>query len=170
MIITIGGSIGSGKSTLARELAKKFKLKHISAGMIMREMAEKMRMSIEEFSRYAESDAEIDLEIDRKQKDMAKENCVVDGRLSGHFLDADLRIWLKAPLEARVDRIAKRDKKTKKDAKEDIVGREDSERKRYMEVYGINIDDMLIYDLIIDSNRFNVTSIVDIVSTAVKNI
>ncbi|RLI90672.1 MAG: cytidylate kinase, partial [Candidatus Altiarchaeales archaeon] len=39
MIITIGGSICSGKTTLARELAKRFNLKHISAGSIMREMA-----------------------------------------------------------------------------------------------------------------------------------
>ncbi|MBN2014806.1 MAG: AAA family ATPase [Candidatus Altiarchaeota archaeon] len=170
MIITIGGTIGSGKTTLARELAKKFKLKHISAGMIMRDMAEKTKMSVEEFSKYAESDSEIDLEIDRQQKEKVKGNCVVDGRLSGHFLNADLKIWLKAPIDIRIDRIAERDKKTKEDAKKDLIDRENSERKRYMEVYGINIDDMSIYDLVIDSNRFNVESIAEIVSTAVKNI
>lgn len=170
MIITIGGSIGSGKTTLAKELSNKFKLKHVSAGLVMRKMAEKMEMTIEEFSKYAESDPEIDMEIDRQQKKMAKGDCVVDGRLSAYFLDPDLRIWLTAPLKVRINRLAKRDKKIKEDAKTALMDRENSEKKRYMEIYGINLDDMTNYDLVINTETFDVKTIVDIVSVAIKNI
>jgi cytidylate kinase len=170
MIITIGGSIGSGKTTLAKELSKKYKLKHVSAGLVMRKMAEKMEMTIEEFSKYAESDPEIDMEIDRQQKKMAKGDCVVDGRLSAYFLEPDLRIWLTAPLRVRINRLAKRDKKIKEDAKNALIDRENSEKKRYLEIYGINLDDMTNYDLVINTETFDVKTIVDIVSVAIKNI
>jgi CMP/dCMP kinase len=170
MIITIGGSIGSGKTTLAKELAKKYKLKHISAGLVMRNMAEKMGMTIEEFSKYAEGDPEIDMEIDRQQKKLAKGDCVVDGRLSAYFLEPDLRVWLTAPLKVRISRTAKRDKKIKEDAKAALINRENSEKKRYMEIYGINLDDMTNYDIVINTETFDVKTIVDLVSVAIKNI
>jgi len=170
MIITIGGSICSGKTTLARELAKKFNLKHISAGSIMREMAKKRGMSLLEFSRYAESNPEVDLEIDRRQKELATGNCVVDGRLSAHFLDSDLKIWLDAPLNVRVERLSERDKKSEEDAKRSIIEREDSERRRYMEIYGINLGDISTYDLIINTAKFDIKTMTELVSIAIRNI
>jgi len=170
MIITIGGSICSGKTTLARELAKRFNLKHISAGSIMREMAKKRGMSLLEFSRYAESNPEVDLEIDRRQKELATGNCVVDGRLSAHFLDSDLKIWLDAPLNVRVERLSERDKKSGEDAKRSIIEREDSERKRYMEIYGINLRDISTYDLIINTAKFDIKTMTELVSIAIRNI
>ena len=170
MIITIGGSICSGKTTLARELAKKFNLRHISAGSIMREMAKKRGMSLLEFSRYAESNPEVDLEIDRRQKELATGNCVVDGRLSAHFLDSDLKIWLDAPLNVRVERLSERDKKSEEDAKRSIIEREDSERKRYMEIYGINLRDISTYDLIINTAKFDIKTMTELVSIAIRNI
>jgi len=170
MIITIGGSVCSGKTTLARELAKKFNLKHISAGSIMREMAKKRGMSLLEFSRYAESNPEVDLEIDRRQKELATGNCVVDGRLSAHFLDSDLKIWLDAPLNVRVERLSERDKKSEEDAKRSIIEREDSERRRYMEIYGINLGDISTYDLIINTAKFDIKTMTELVSIAIKDI
>ena len=170
MIITIGGSICSGKTTLARELAKKFNLRHISAGSIMREMAKKRGISLLEFSRYAESNPEVDLEIDKKQKELASGNCVVDGRLSAYFLDSDLKIWLDAPLNVRAERLSERDKKSEEDAKRSIIEREDSERKRYMEIYGINLRDISAYDLIINTAKFDIKTMTELVSIAIKDI
>jgi len=170
MIITIGGSVCSGKTTLAKKLAEKFKLKHISAGLIMREMAKKRGISLQEFSKYAESNPEIDLEIDKKQREFASGNCVVDGRLSAHFLDSDLKVWLDAPLDIRAERLSERDKKPGGDAKKSIIEREDSERKRYMEIYGINLEDMSIYDIIINTAKFDIKTMTELVSIAIKNI
>lgn len=170
MIITIGGSIGSGKTTLAGEISKRFNLEHISTGEIMRGMAKEKRMSLLEFSRYAESNPEIDREIDQRQKNLAKDNCVVDGRLSAYFLPAELKVWLDAPLEVRVDRVAKRDNVSEKEARKEILEREQSEKKRYREIYDIDLDDMEIYDLIINNEKFSIKDTADIVSTAIKGI
>lgn len=170
MIITIGGSICAGKTTLARELANKFGLKHISAGVIMREMARERGVSLLEFSRYAESNPGVDREIDVKQRELAKGDCVVDGRLSAHFLDSDLRIWLDAPLDIRVGRLSERDGKPVGDARKSLIARENSERGRYMKIYGIDLDDMHIYDLILNTAKFDIKTMVEIISLAIENL
>jgi cytidylate kinase len=171
MIITIGGSIGSGKTTLAAEISHRFGMAHVSVGEVMRQMAKDRKMELIEFSKYAEANPGIDKEIDRKQKDMcSKGNCVVDGRLSAYMLDADLRIWLDAPLIVRAQRVAKREKKTETRAKKDILKREESEKKRYKDIYKIDLDDRAIYDLVINTKRFSVEEIVNMVSAIIKSI
>jgi cytidylate kinase len=171
MIITIGGSIGSGKTTLAAEISRRFDMAHVSVGQVMRQMAKERGMDILEFSKYAEANPSVDKEIDRKQKSMCSNgNSVVDGRLSAYMLDANLRLWLDAPLEVRAQRVSKRDKTTETRAKKDIIKREESEKKRYKDIYKIDLDDRAIYDLIINTKRFTVEEIVSIVSAIVKSI
>ncbi len=171
MIITIGGSIGSGKTTLASEISHRFGMSHVSVGEVMRQMAKDRKMELIEFSKYAEANPGIDKEIDRKQKDMCSNgNCVVDGRLSAYMLDADLRIWLDAPLAVRAQRVSKREKTTEVRAKKDILKREESEKKRYKEIYKIDLDDRSIYDLVINTKRFSVEEIVNMVSAIIKSI
>jgi cytidylate kinase len=169
MIITIGGSIGSGKSTLAEAISKRFNYKHISAGKVMRDMAEEKGISLLEFSKYAEKHPEIDKEIDRRQKEQAKNcNCVIDGRISAYIMPADLCIWLDAPLDIRAARVSKREKISVKDALEGILRREGSEKKRYKEIYKIDLTDHRIYDLIVNTKRINVEEMTDLVSEAIK--
>ena len=171
MIITIGGSIGSGKTTLAAEISRRFDMLHVSAGEVMRQMAKEKGVDLIDFSEYAEKNPGIDKEIDHKQKDMcSKGNCVVDGRLSAYMLDANLRIWLDAPLEVRAQRVAKREKTTETRAKKDILKREESEKKRYKEIYKIDLDSREIYDLVINTKRFSVEEIVNMISAIIKSI
>lgn len=170
MIITIGGSIGSGKTTLAKKISKRFNLKQVSAGSVMRGMAKEKGMTLLDFSVYAESNPEIDREIDERQKSLAKDNCVVDGRLSAYFIPADLKIWLDAPLKNRVKRVMKRDNTSKEEARNEIVKRERSEKKRYRGIYDINLDSKEIYDLIINNGRFNIENTTGIVSAAIEGI
>jgi cytidylate kinase len=173
MIITISGQIGAGKSTLAREIAKRFNLKHISAGEIMRKMAEKHEMSLMEFSKFAELNSWIDRVIDEKQKKLAeKGNCVVEGRISAHFLKPELRIFLIAPLEIRARRIAERDNISGgiRKAIELIQKREESERKRYKKIYHIDFDSFENYDVILNTGVFNQNQLIDIVSAIITKI
>ena len=170
MIVTIGGSVGSGKSTLAREISSRFDLKHISAGVIMREMAREKGMDLLEFSRFAEENPQIDREIDDRQKEMAKGNCVAEGRLSTHFLKADISVWLTAPLDVRATRVAYREKISPGEAKKRIIKREASERKRYKEFYNIELDDMSKYDLILNAGKFDIDATARIVSLAIEQI
>ncbi|MCX6695926.1 MAG: AAA family ATPase, partial [Candidatus Altiarchaeota archaeon] len=156
MIVTIGGSVASGKSTLAERLSKRLGFKRLSAGQIMREMAAERGVSLLEFSRYAEEHPEVDREIDERQRKVASTgNYVVDGRLSAHFLKPDLSVWLNAPVEVRASRILDRGEKYRslEEASEAISQREASERKRYREFYGIDLDDMRVYDMVLNTGK-----------------
>ena len=168
MIVTISGLIGSGKTTLARNISKRLNFRYISVGEIMRKMAEERGISLLEFSRYAELNPEIDREIDKRQKSLVDGNCIVDGRLSAFFLNPDLRIWIMAPLDTRIERIAKRDNLTREEAEDVIIKREESERKRYREIYDINLDDIGIYDIIINTERFSIEDATRIVSEIIS--
>jgi CMP/dCMP kinase len=159
MIITVGGQAGSGKTTLAKALAERLAFRHLSAGRVMRDMASERSVSLVEFSKYAEEHPEVDREIDDRQKRLAQgADCVVDGRLSRHFLNPDLSIWLVAPAQVRANRIVGRGEKYKsaKDAELDMTLRDESERRRYMKYYRIDINDLTAYDLVINTGRFDI--------------
>lgn len=170
MIITIGGKIGAGKTTVARVLAEKLGIKHISAGEIFRKLAEERKMSIEEFSKLAERDESIDKMIDEKQKELAKHGSVVDGRLSGIMLSADLKVFLVAPLEVRARRVAEREDKSYELALNEIKLREESEAKRYKKIYGVDMNEISLYDLVINTAKFDAKSIAEIIYAAAKTI
>ena len=168
MIIIVSGLIGSGKTTVAKALAKKFKLKHVSAGEIFRSMAEEKGISLEELTRLAEKNHSLDREVDEKQEKLATGSAVVDGRLSGWLLNADLKIWLRAPLEVRARRVAKRESKSFKQAFEETKHREESEARRYREIYKIDIGDMSPYNAVIDTSLWNAGEVVSIVAKMVE--
>ncbi len=170
MIVTISGLIGSGKTTLATTLAKKFKLRHISAGLVFRKMAKERGLTLAEFSKLAEGNAEIDKEVDSRQVQLAsKGSAVVDGRLSGWLVkNADIKIWLKASLEERAKRVGKREGKSFEEALRETKEREASEVKRYREIYGIDLYNLLIYDAVLNTDLFNAKEVAKIIETMVK--
>ncbi|MDR2874164.1 MAG: AAA family ATPase [Methanobrevibacter sp.] len=170
MIITIGGLAGTGTTTSSEILSKKLKIPYISAGDIFRQMAKEYDMSILKFSEFAENNIDIDLEIDKRQKEIAKnsKNLIVEGRLSAYFVESDLKIWMIAPLTVRAKRICERESKSFDLATSEIKIREDSEAKRYLEIHNININNLDIYDLIINTNSFNPGSIVEIINSTLK--
>ncbi|MCD5409620.1 MAG: AAA family ATPase, partial [Methanocellales archaeon] len=85
MIITLSGLSGTGKTTVGLAIGERFKLQLISVGEIFRMMAKNANMTLAEFGKLAESNAEIDKKIDREQSKIAEEgdNVLIDGRLSG---------------------------------------------------------------------------------------
>lgn len=169
MIVTIAGSIASGKTTLARGLAEKLGIKYVSAGSIMRSMAEEAGASLIEYSKHAEENPEIDKTVDERQKQLASSGyCVVDGRLGAYFLDADFKVFLTAPLEVRTKRLGGREKTA--DPAAEILAREGSERTRYKRIYGIDVTDLSVYDLILNTGKFTVEEMVDVVYSAVQKL
>ena len=171
MIITIGGLAGTGTSTTAELLSEKLGIDYISAGSVFRDMAREKGMSVLEFSEFAEGNDDIDKEIDKRQAEKAKsaENLIIEGRLSAYFVDnADLRLWLVTPFDVRSDRIAQREDKTVDVAKSEIITREKSEALRYKEIHNIDISNMDIYDLIINTDSFDPESISEIIIQTLK--
>ena len=171
MIITVGGLAGTGTTTTAEGLSEKLNIPYISAGFVFREMAAERGMSVLEFSEFAEGNDDIDKEIDKRQAEKAKqaENLIIEGRLSAFFVDnADLKICLITPFDVRSKRIAQREKKSVDVAKEEIITREKSEALRYKEIHNIDISNMEIYDLIVNTDSFDPQSISEIIIQTLK--
>jgi cytidylate kinase len=169
MIITVGGSPGTGTSTLARMLSRELDLRWVNSGELFRKIASDRGISLKELGRIAEESPEIDYLIDDAQRAMAIETGgVFEGRLSGHILDADLRILLKADRRVRAERIAVREKKLVEDALQESKVREECEARRYEKYYNIDLNDFSVYDLVIDSGTWDEKGVVAIAMAAVR--
>ena len=171
MIITIGGLAGTGTTTTAELLSEKLDIPYISAGFVFREMAAEKGMSVLEFSEFAEGNNDIDKEIDKRQALKAKEaeNLIIEGRLSAFFVDnADLKISLVTPFDVRSKRISDRENKSVEVAKKEIITREKSEALRYMEIHNIDISNMDVYDIIINTGTFNPEEVSEIIIQTLK--
>ncbi len=170
MRITISGLPGSGTSTVAKVIASKLDYSLISAGEIFRELARKRGYTLEEFGRIAEQDSEIDLYIDRLQKERAEKarNAVIEGRLSGWMVKDSFKVFLFADRESRVSRISKRENKDIYVAREETINREKDEERRYSKFYGIDVKDWSIYHVILNSAYFDPETIAGIIYKAVE--
>jgi len=165
MLITVSGPAGSGKSTAAAALAEALGYEHVSGGDIFRSLADDRGVSTVEFNRLAEEDDQIDRDLDCRLREIARErdDLVLESRLAGWMAGdhADFRLWLDAPLSVRASRIAEREGKSQDDAREETVARADSEARRYREYYGIDIADLSIYDLALNTARLGPEGVVD---------
>jgi cytidylate kinase len=169
VLLTISGLSGSGKTTVASGLSKRLGFLHISAGEVFRELARQRALSLEQLSWLAETDPKIDKLVDQRQAELAgsHENIVVDGRLSAWILKGDIAVWLKAPLEVRADRIARREGEDRATALRETQARDRSEAARYHAFYNIDAANLDIYDLIIDTRLWDQFAVIDIIAQAV---
>ncbi|MFC7046524.1 (d)CMP kinase [Halobacteriaceae archaeon GCM10025711] len=171
MLLTVSGPPGSGTSTVASALADQLGYEHVSGGDIFRELAAERDLSLAEFNELAERDDQIDRDLDRRLRETAKtrDDVVLESRLAGWLAGdhADIRIWLGAPLDARAERIADREDVSPEAAREQTGTRERSEKRRYREYYDIPFDDLSIYDLSLNTARWDADAVLAIVTEAV---
>ncbi len=169
--ITISGPPGSGTTTIAKKISDELEIPLISAGDLFRKLARERGMTVEEFGRYAESNPDIDMLIDRTQKEEAAslDECVVEGRLSAWMVDnATLKVLIFADDRVRFERIARRERKSIEVARQETIARENIEKERYKKYYGIEVDNWSIYDLIINSTSFKADEVVGIILKALE--
>jgi cytidylate kinase len=172
MLLTVSGPPGSGKSTTAAALADAFDLEHVSGGDIFRELAAERGYSLAEFNELAEENDQIDRDLDRRLQEIARErdDVVLESRLSGWLAadEADIRIWLDAPLDVRARRIGDREDKATERARTETEQREASEAQRYREYYDIDIADLSIYDLTVNTARWGEDAVLSLLVDAVE--
>lgn len=166
MIIVISGPSGSGKTTIAKILSNKLNMSYISAGELFRNMAKNAGKDVLDLNLAAEKDFSIDKEIDKKIFDIAsKGNVVVESHIVGWLLKdmADYNIYVWASLEERSKRISKRDKISYSEAIQKVIAREESHYLRFWKYYGIDLLDLSVFDLCINTERMPVDNIIDII-------
>lgn len=174
MRITVSGLPGSGTTSLSRYLAQKHNFTMISAGEVFRQLAKEHNMELARFGDLARQDPAYDKMIDARQKEIAQQqdNIIVEGRLSGWMVDnADLKIWLYAPIDCRIKRIVFRDQVAdEKTAMDLTLEREQCEADRYQSYYDIDITDLTIYHIILNSAQWDIDGLGAIVDTAITRL
>lgn len=156
MLITLSGLPGSGTSTVARMVASELGLDHLDGGTVFRALAAEQGLTLAAFAELAEGDDEIDRRLDDRLTERARAGDVLlESRLAGWLvtrasLDA-LRVWIECDEHRRAERVGARDGHAAADALAHNRVREASERARYRSYYGIDLTDLGVYDLVLDS-------------------
>ncbi len=157
--ISLAGDLGSGKTTVGEILSKKYNLKKISIGQILREMASAQGMSVAEFNTYMETHPEYDNLVDEKLKSYEKEsgNYLFDSRMAWHFVPSSFSVYMKVDVVTAAHRIMSADRENEKYPSVEVAvsrltDRRNSELLRYNSLYGVDISNLSNYDLVVDTS------------------
>lgn len=179
LVITIDGPSGAGKGTLAYFISETMDIPNYSAGDFFRGLAKEKSLTVEELSEQA--DKETDIKVDKRTLEKGlEEDCVIESRISSWVLGgySDLKIYVTADLGERARRVyqdlevdareAEEGASTMEEVKEKIRKRDHDNKERYREYYGIDVEDLEIYDLIIDNTDMHIEEQQQLVEKALK--
>ena len=172
MNITLSGLPGTGTTTVGNLVSAKLNMKFVSSGEIFRGFAKDRSLRLAEFGKLCEENPSVDKLIDSKQKELsdAQDNTIFEGRLSGHMCTSELKVWLFAPQDIRATRISQREDKTVDVVLKKMISREASEAKRYMSYYNIDINDVSVYNMVIDSSKATAEEIAAMIVDKVRQL
>lgn len=159
--IAISGKSGCGNSTVSRLTAGRLGLRMIN--YTFHTIAEERGMDFKQLCLLAEKDTSWDIYLDKRQVELAAAgDCVLGSRLAVWMLeDADLKVFLDAPLDVRAGRIRKREGGEPDAMLRDTRERDERDRLRYLKLYEIDNNDYRFVDLCIDTTDLSPEEIVD---------
>lgn len=171
LFITVSGPPGCGASTLCTRLSEAMDCPYVAGGDIFRDIAEERDMTLTQLSAKAQESDEIDRALDQRLRDiaeqwgMANKPFILESRLAGWLAGdrADLRIYLDAPEAVRRDRIEDRE-----ETAAELGVREVGEAGRYQSYYEIDVEDLELYDLHLNTARWNQAGVFELVRTAIE--
>ena len=176
-IITIAGDLGSGKSTAAQLLLCRLEGYELySTGKGFRAMAEKQGLTVNELSALAEKDESIDKTMDDVLVELGKsgKKLIVDSRMGWFFIPHSFKVYLAVDYAIAAQRIIGCNRggtEHYEDAAAAVLRlreRKESERKRFLTKYGVDIRDMRNYDIVIDTGKISAEGTVERIITAFK--
>lgn len=157
--ITIAGDIGSGKTTVGTLLARKLELEYVSTGSIQRSIAASQGRTTLELNQSSEADPAVDVGIDDflRQLNLQGKALVVESRLGWHFIPTSIKVYLYCAGEIAARRLvaAGRPDEAYENAEiafEKMRLRRASEDKRFRRLYGVDIENLRNYDIVLDTS------------------
>lgn len=171
--ITISGDPGSGKSSVARRLADSLGFRILSTGQLHRDIAASLGLSTLEANLRAETDEGIDSAIDSQLIAVGEEpdDVIFDSRLAWHFVSSAFKIHLIVDEHVGANRAfgdgerisAIEHYQSQESALHAIRERQDSERRRFLDKYQIDICRLRNYDLVIDTTEASAEDVAELV-------
>jgi cytidylate kinase len=170
LFVTVSGPPGSGVTTLCEGLSEALDCGYVSGGELFREIADERDVTLTQLVAEAGESDEIDRALDRRLRAIADEwgaankAFILESRLAGWVAGnrADLRVWVDAPEEVRIERTRSREEMTA-----EMQVREVIEEIRYESYYDIDLSDRSIYDLVVNTGRWGPAGTLEIVLSAV---
>lgn len=170
---TVSGEIGSGKSSVARLLAERTGAEFHSTGGMQRRLARGRRLSTLEMNLLSETEPTIDQQIDGFTRELAASgrDVVIDSRLAWHFVPQALKVFLRVDTREAVARVLGDRSRHgeaeaysgRQDAVRDILARQESERRRFLSTYGVDLFRWSNYDLVIETSEIPAERVVELI-------
>jgi len=172
MKITLSGKAGSGKSTVGKLLAEKLDFEFISIGNWTREYALKNHnMNINQFQEYCSLHPEVDqlIDINMSESCNLKNNIIIDYRLGFHFIKNSFNIYLNVSDAVAFNRINNANRINEDITKDDIDKRNQEMCFRFIKTYGVDINNLKNYDLVINTDQLIPEQIVNKIIVKLNN-
>jgi cytidylate kinase len=137
-----------------------------------RDLAADIGVSFEEIHDRSQLNRSFDYLTDLNQIRLSLQPKVVVGsRLAAWLVNADLRVWLQASLEERAKRIFRREVDkglTYESVLYRTLQRDEQNRKRYLQLYGIDSNDRSDFDIIINTEKLTAEQVSSLIIAAAR--
>src|SRR3972149_7735188 len=183
IVICISGMAGTGKSTLAKKLAKKYALNYYSGGDALKALASEQGYDTSKsgwwespeglkFLEQREKEPKFDQAVDKKLLEYAERgNVLLDSWTMPWLLKTGFKIWLLASTEKRVERVAKRDQITPKEASRGLKEKEARTRAIYSKLYGFTLgEDFKPFHLVLDTDDLGAEEVFQVLCRVIDSI
>lgn len=172
MLITVSGPPGSGTTTTAEHVAARLELELVPGGEVFRAMAVERGYTLSQFGAYAADHPQVDVELDARLAQRARQGeVVIESRLAAWIARNEglvaVTVFIDCSPAERARRVALREGLTAEQALAANDERQRVERTRYLALYGIDTDDLSVYDLVLDSQVHTPDELADRIVSAV---
>jgi cytidylate kinase len=137
-----------------------------------RDLATDIGISFEQIHERSQQNRTFDYLTDLNQIRLSLQPKVVVGsRLAAWLVNADLRVWLQASLEERAKRIFRREVDkglTYESVLYRTLQRDEQNRKRYLQLYGIDSNDRSDFDIIINTEKLTAEQVSSLIIAAAR--
>ena len=159
MHIAITGNLGSGKSTVAAILAERLGFETYSTGSVQRQAAADLGISTLELNERMMTDPSLDHIIDDTvtKISLERDHIIFDSRMAWHFAKNAFRVFITVDIDEAAKRVYNAGRGSVEsyasvaDAKSALEKRAALERERFLDIYGVDYNDMSNYDCVVDS-------------------